>query len=85
VFLDRQIVLRVLFERLEDNTEVVLNSCVIKVDHSEKSVTVHCDSGDSYTGDVLVAADGVHSFIRYEMRRYADLQSQKLMDRDRNS
>ena len=85
VFLDRQIVLRTLFQRLEDPSKVVLNRRVVKVDHTETGVTVYCDGGEVYTGDVIIAADGVHSFIRTEMRRYADLENPKLMACDWNS
>lgn len=84
-FLERQIVLRIMFERLNDKSKIFLNSRVLKVDHSEKNVIVHCDNGDSYTGNIVVAADGVNSFIRSEMRRYADLQSSSIMDKDRQS
>jgi 2-polyprenyl-6-methoxyphenol hydroxylase-like FAD-dependent oxidoreductase len=85
VFLEPQIVLQILFERLEDKSIVVLNSRVLRVEHSEKSVSIFCDNGDSYVGDIVLAADGVNRFIRSEMRRYAGLQSRALVDKDRQS
>ena len=70
-FLDRQIVLRVLSEHIIDQTKLVLNKKISKVDHSRDGVTVHCEDGCSYEGDIIVGADGVFSKVRQEMWRAA--------------
>ena len=77
--------LRILHGRLEDKSKIELNSRVIAVDHSEKGVVVHCDDGKVYPGDIVVAADGVNSFVRSEMRRYADAKTKSLMEKDSKS
>lgn len=85
MFLDRQIVLLVLFERLEDQSKIVPNRPVMKADHDENGITVHSYGGEAYTGGIDVATDGVHGFIRTDLRRYADLQSTELVIRDSDS
>ncbi|EFQ36277.1 FAD binding domain-containing protein [Colletotrichum graminicola] len=38
---------------------------------TETGVTVTCVDGSSYTGSIVIGADGVHSMVRQEMRRLA--------------
>ncbi|KAL2874679.1 hypothetical protein SGCOL_010150 [Colletotrichum sp. CLE4] len=58
-------------ERLEEETgypcNVLPNKCVIGVETTESGVAAHTRDGATYTGDILVGADGVHSIIREEM------------------
>lgn len=77
--------LRILHGRLDDKSKIELNSRVTAVDHSENGVVVHCDNGMVYSGDVVVAADGVNSFVRSEMRRHADAKLKSLMEKDNKS
>lgn len=84
-FLQRREVLRILYERLEDKSKLFVNTRVVKVDHSRNGVIVRCEDGKTYAGDIVVAADGVHSVVRSEMRKYADLETNGLMDKDRKS
>jgi 2-polyprenyl-6-methoxyphenol hydroxylase-like FAD-dependent oxidoreductase len=74
-----------LYEWLSDKSKAVSNSRVSKVDHSHEGVVVYCENGKSYAGDVVVAADGVHSVVRSEMRRYADEETKSLMEKDKKS
>ena len=43
---------------------VKLATRALRFDQTDKSVTLHCENGESFTCDALVAADGVHSRIR---------------------
>jgi 2-polyprenyl-6-methoxyphenol hydroxylase-like FAD-dependent oxidoreductase len=52
-FLDRQLILRILYNHLFDKSKVHLNAEVKHVEHSKDGVTVHCTDGRSYSGDVL--------------------------------
>ncbi|KAK1688876.1 hypothetical protein BDP55DRAFT_766282 [Colletotrichum godetiae] len=58
-------------ERLEEETgypcNVLPNKCVIDVETTESGVAAHTRDAATYTGDILVGADGVHSIIREEM------------------
>ncbi|KAH8898447.1 FAD binding domain-containing protein [Thozetella sp. PMI_491] len=69
IFKDRQALLQVLYDNLKDKSKILLSKKVTAVEMGEKSVTVHTQDGDSYTGDILVGGDGVHSHIRSEMWR----------------
>ncbi|KAK1999495.1 FAD binding domain-containing protein [Colletotrichum falcatum] len=41
------------------------------IESTENGVTVICDDGSSYTGSIVIGADGVNSIVRQEMRRLA--------------
>lgn len=75
-FIDRQLVLKILFEKLPDPSKVLLHKKVVRVEQTEVSATVHCKDGLQYSGDVVAGADGVHSIIRNEMWRHFESQGQ---------
>lgn len=47
---------------------------VVHLEQTSGSVKAITKDGISYTGDILVGADGVHSAIRQQMWRLADQQ-----------
>ena len=71
-FLERQQLLRALASCIIHPEKIHLRKHVIKVDHIDDGVVVYCSDGSQYEGDVIVGADGVHSFVRREMWRAAD-------------
>ena len=73
-FLDRQLVLRVLNDKIMDKNKIVLNKRVAGIDHSASKVTVNCTDGSSYEGDIVTGTDGVFSTTRQEMWKAADRQ-----------
>ena len=74
-FLDRQAVLRVLANHIFEPRRILLNKRVQQVLHRPEGVTVACDDGTLYEGDVVVGADGAYSRVRSEMWRIASEQS----------
>ncbi|KAG6362284.1 hypothetical protein INS49_010514 [Diaporthe citri] len=68
IFIDRQMLLQVLYDNLHFKDRVLTRKRVIRVDTVEGCVHVQTEDGSRYVGDV-VAADGVHSAVRKEMRR----------------
>lgn len=59
-----------LLEVLQDSlhaTKVHLDSRVSSVTESADDVTVHLADGQQFTGDLLVAADGIHSTVRSQL------------------
>ncbi|KAI1323102.1 FAD/NAD(P)-binding domain-containing protein [Xylariaceae sp. FL0255] len=81
VFFDRQMLLKVLYDNLKDKTPILLSKRVKKVIHSDNGVEVLTQDGGSFSGDILIGADGIHSTIRSEMRRIAELDSPKYFDK----
>jgi FAD dependent monooxygenase len=74
-----------LYDQLEDKSRIVLNKKVMRFEHGEGSVTVRCEDGSVFVGDLVVGADGVHSRTRKEMQRIANEKEPGLMDGDLES
>ncbi|RAK99276.1 FAD-dependent oxidoreductase [Aspergillus ibericus CBS 121593] len=69
-FLDRRILLKILYEQLGLQQERVhLNKRVVRVGHVADGVVAHCEDGSVFAGDLVVGADGVRSTVLQEMRR----------------
>ncbi|KAB8263518.1 hypothetical protein BDV32DRAFT_161719 [Aspergillus pseudonomiae] len=73
IFLMRQQVLDVLWNRLPDKSRVLTGKKVVKMQQTSTEATVHCLDGSTYTGDIVVGADGVHSIIHQEMCRHMEM------------
>ncbi len=43
-----------------------------QIEYSSNGVSVHCENGASFDGDLVVGADGVHSIVQSEMWRHAE-------------
>jgi 2-polyprenyl-6-methoxyphenol hydroxylase-like FAD-dependent oxidoreductase len=72
-FLDRHTVLQAIASTIAQKDKIMLNSTVLSIDHTDSGVTVNCEDGSSYHGDVVVGCDGVNSksSVRREMFRLA--------------
>lgn len=81
---DREILLRVLYENLQDRSKVFTNKKVVDIDHGSASIKVACEDGSVYDGHVVAGADGVFSKIREKMWHLAEAQQPDLVRRDRN-
>lgn len=73
IFLMRQQALDVLWNRLPEKSRVLVGKKVVKVQQSSTGATVQCLDGSTYTGDIVVGADGVHSIIHKEMCRSMEM------------
>ncbi|KAB8202744.1 hypothetical protein BDV34DRAFT_236778 [Aspergillus parasiticus] len=69
IFLTRQQALDVLWNRLPCKSRVLTGKKVVEMRQSSTEATVQCLDGSTYTGDIVVGADGVHSIIYKEMCR----------------
>ncbi|KAH7362289.1 hypothetical protein B0T11DRAFT_82921 [Plectosphaerella cucumerina] len=76
VIFHRVQLLKVLFDGLpqEAKDRYLTNKKLVDIKTSDSGVEVTCEDGTSYTGDIVLGADGVHSRTRSIMRRLA-LQS----------
>ena len=67
-------------------SKIHLGKNISQVEHKTDCVIAHCSDGSKYEGDVIVGADGVHSFVRSEMWRVSDTINPGLIpDKERNS
>ncbi|KAK7702278.1 hypothetical protein SLS64_009856 [Diaporthe eres] len=69
IFIDRQMLLQVLYDNLLHKDRVLTKKRVTKVDIVDGGVHVRTEDGDSFEGDIIVGADGIHSAVRDEMWR----------------
>jgi 2-polyprenyl-6-methoxyphenol hydroxylase-like FAD-dependent oxidoreductase len=75
--------LEVFYDGIKNKSKILLNKNVTLVKQSDSGVTVECDDGTSYQGDILAGADGVRSKIREEMWRLAEPRFPKLVEHDK--
>lgn len=68
---ERMQFLRSLYSQLKDKSKIRLSKKVSSIQHNSDSVTVKCQDGAEFTGDIVIGADGIHSRVRKEMQRYA--------------
>jgi len=72
LFLDRQWLLQVLYDELRHKDCILLQSRVKTIVSLDAGASVVTTDGRTFTGDIIVGADGIHSVVRHEMRRLAD-------------
>ncbi|KAF6803744.1 FAD binding domain protein [Colletotrichum sojae] len=75
IFIDRQMLLQVLYDNLKYKDRVLTKKRVSRVDLAKGGVQVHTDDGSIFEGDIIVGADGIHSAVRSEMWRLGHEQS----------
>ncbi|KNG87539.1 monooxygenase [Aspergillus nomiae NRRL 13137] len=67
-FVDRQVVLKVLYDHLADQQDrILVGKKVIKVENLHGRVQVHCADHSVFDGDLVVGADGVRSIVRQQI------------------
>lgn len=71
MFLDRQMLLQVLYDNIKDKSKILTNKRVVKVELDEDSVRAVTTDNSVFQGDIIIGADGIHSTIRDEMWRLA--------------
>lgn len=82
-FMERQFLLQSLYYNINDKSKVLLNKRVSRVEQARDGVTVYCQDGSRYEGDVVVGADGVHSVVRGEMWRHMSVEYGSLAESER--
>ncbi|KAF5708528.1 zeaxanthin epoxidase chloroplastic [Fusarium mundagurra] len=71
IFIDRQMLIRVLYNKLESKASVHAGQKVVSVLELDNGIQVTTDKGKVFEGDILVGADGIYSTVRKEMWRVA--------------
>lgn len=64
--------IQVFYDHLQNKSKVLTDKRVASVKQLKDGIQVTTKDGSTYTGDILVGADGVHSTVRKEMWRLAD-------------
>lgn len=77
--------LQVLFDNLQFKDRVLTQKRVTRVDKAKGGVHVQTQDGCTYTGDIVVSADGVHGTVRKEMWRNANEADSSLFHLDEES
>ncbi|KAH7346316.1 hypothetical protein BKA65DRAFT_274709 [Rhexocercosporidium sp. MPI-PUGE-AT-0058] len=83
---ERKVFLRSMYDQLKNKSKVKTSKRVSSIQHGGSSVTVICQDGSEFVGDIVIGADGIHSRTRQEMQRFAEETGPPgLMDKDKNS
>lgn len=72
--MDRQKFLEILYKRYPEKSNILVNKKVVKVESFNNGTCVTTQDGSAYHGSLVIGADGVHSQVRSELWRLADLQ-----------
>lgn len=68
---------------MKDKTKVHPGQRVTKITSSNSGVTVTTEDGSTWTGSIVVGADGVRSTVRREMWRIAEEKSDPIGEEDK--
>lgn len=72
VFIDRQQLVQILYDSLKEPSRVLVNQGVVDVETYPGGVQVHTKNNDTFTGEILVGADGIHSTVRKAIYNIAE-------------
>jgi 2-polyprenyl-6-methoxyphenol hydroxylase-like FAD-dependent oxidoreductase len=72
-FTERRTVLKILYEKIKAKEKVHTGQRVSKIEHIDDGAKVRLTTreGATYTADIVIGADGIHSPVRAEMWRIA--------------
>ncbi|KAF8857859.1 monooxygenase [Acephala macrosclerotiorum] len=84
-FLTRHDLLKVLFDHIKDKSKVRTSKRVTTIEQTSSGVTVTCKDGSSYSGDIVVGADGIHSTVRSLMQDHIEKSNPGSTEKDRKS
>ena len=62
--------MQVLYKHIPDKLIIKTSKRASSIEHKDAEVTVHCDDGSSYSGDMVIGADGVPRVVRPEMQKH---------------
>jgi 2-polyprenyl-6-methoxyphenol hydroxylase-like FAD-dependent oxidoreductase len=64
--------IEVLYEKIQDKSKVLTSQRVQSIENGTSGATVTTTTGQTYTGDIVIGADGIHSKVRQEMWKAAE-------------
>ncbi|CAG8977155.1 hypothetical protein HYALB_00003376 [Hymenoscyphus albidus] len=84
-FLQRCDLLKVLAGSPLDQNKIHCSKRVVGANSSESGITVQCQDGSEFMGDVLVGADGIHSAVRGIMQAHIERFAPGATEKDMNT
>lgn len=67
LFLDRQMVMKILYDKIQHKAHVLTNERVVSVQNHASTAAVVTTAGRTFEGDIVIGADGIHSIVRQQM------------------
>ena len=64
--------IEILYKKIQDKSKVITSQRVQSIENGTSSVTVTTTTGQTYTGNIVVGSDGIHSKVRQEMWKAAE-------------
>ena len=77
--------LQVLFDNLKCKDKILTKKRVTRIETVDGCTDVIVEDGSTYTGDIVIGADGIHSAVRKEMWRNAHESGSNLFHPDEES
>ncbi|CZR66056.1 uncharacterized protein PAC_15957 [Phialocephala subalpina] len=84
-FLQRRDLLDIFYRNIHDKSKIHTSKRVCQIDHNDNGVTVKCEDGSTYSGDIVVGADGIHSTVRTSMQQHIEKMSPGKVDKDKKA
>lgn len=69
--IERRQIIQIVFDNLKKKSKIHTCQRVTSVESTKTTVAVRTEDGSTWTGSILVGADGVRSTVRQEMWRMA--------------
>ncbi|KAM0187494.1 hypothetical protein ACHAPI_011129 [Fusarium lateritium] len=80
IFLDRQQLLQIMYDKIQDKSKILTSKKVTEIQSGHGKVVAVTADGCSYTGDIIIGADGVHSTTRAQMWNLSGKLNEKVFD-----
>lgn len=85
IFIQRQMLVQALYKNLRCKHKVLVQKRLVQVQHLDHGVQAITKDGNTYTGDIIIGADGMHSVVRKQMHILGNASSPGYFDRDEYS
>lgn len=74
--------MRILYQNLRDPSKILTSKGVLDIKHDTDGVTVVCEDGSSFRGDLVIGTDGVFSKTRSKIWDLAQSSHPELVRED---
>lgn len=85
IFIQRRMLLQALYQNLKHKDRVLVQKRLVQIQPMEDGVRAIAEDGSTYTGHILIGADGMHSSVRKQMHTLGNNSSPGHFDQDEYS